>query len=524
MLIDCNDKNTPNKLTADVCIIGSGPAGLTLARTLIEQNKTVIFIERGGKIAEKPSERKVHFKADTYDGIHNGLAFGFGGTGALWGGLLLPMLDSELRELGQPWSSKSFIKELRDHSQMVEKWVGVSNTSYQSSLLELINHPAANLKWGSFTPLISKWIPFGLRNIGSSWFKQFQHSKKIKILLHIMPDKWNFTDNDKTTIENVICRSTNGHLITVTASSFVIAAGALESPLILEKMLGKQSTEQLMIGHYLHDHLSLRIAEISNYSRLNFERLFTSFFTGPTMRTLRLCLIDQENGFSGPINWSYCHFVIEAPENSGFAVARDILRGLQAKNYLSVFKSLYKVPIAMVDLIRMIWMRYIKQKLSISKGSKIYVNLDFVKVPLADNAITCDHIESSDAIALNWTITENLGECANLAFDKLQSFWAENNLIKVGGLKKVECPVDRQQAIENIYDIYHPAGTCAIGRVVDSDLRIIGLSNGFVIGSSVFPKLGRSNPTLTIMALSRRLGITLIKLMNDNNDLKKTGY
>ena len=117
-----------------------------------------------------------------------------------------------------------------------------------------------------------------------------------------------------------------------------------------------------------------------------------------------------------------------------------------------------------------------------------------------------------------------MGECANLAFDKLQSFWAENNLIKVGGLKKVECPVDRQQAIENIYDIYHPAGTCAIGRVVDSDLRIIGLSNGFVIGSSVFPKLGRSNPTLTIMALSRRLGITLIKLMNDNNDLKKTGY
>ena len=519
MFINGNDKNTPHKHTADVCIIGSGPAGLTLARTLIEQHKTVIFIERGGNFATKPPQRAITFIADPYDGIDNGLAFGFGGTGVLWGGQLLPLLDAELQALGQPWSSDTFIKQLREHSQMVEAWVGVSTSSYHGSLFDLIKHPAANLKWGNFTPLLSKWIPFSGRDIGSAWLKRFASSKKVHVLLNTMPDHWAFMDNDNRSIKSVTCRSTNDHFVTVEATHFVIAAGALESPLILEQLLGLKASADLGVGRYLHDHLSLRIAEITHYSRFKFERLFTSFFTGTTMRSLRLCIDMPINSSNDTVDWSYCHFVIEAPEDSGFAIARDILRGLQAKNYRGVFVAVFKLPLAMGDLFRMLWLRYIKLQLALSKGSKIFVNVDFVKTPVLDNYITQSN---SEAITINWTIKENLKEQVELAYATLEKFWLENNLQSVGELKKIECPTDRKKAIENIYDIYHPAGTCAMGRVVDSDLRIIGLTNGFVIGSAVFPKLGRSNPTLTIMALSRRLGMTLIKLINDNKKPTKS--
>ena len=516
VLINCNDKNTPNKITVDVCIIGSGPAGLALARTLIEQNKTVVFIERGGKLADKPEERSVIFKTDNYDGIHNGLAFGYGGTGALWGGQLLPMLDSELKELPSPWSSEDFINELREHTEIIEHWVGVSTSSYLSKLLKLINHPATDLKWGVFSPLISKWIPFSRRNIGNAWYKLFNASKKVQVLLNTHPEQWEFVNNDESTIKSVTCRSLNGNFTTVDSTFFVIASGALESPLILESMLSKTVCKELQVGHYLHDHLSLRIAEISNYSRSEFERLFTSFFTGTTMRSLRLCLPDSMNFTNNQMDWAYCHFIIEAPQDSGFAVARDILRGLQAKNYSNVISALFKLPLALSDIFRMLWLRYINQKLAISKGSKIFVNVDFVKTPNFDNYISQNN---SKEITINWSIKEDLKARTDSAFSLLQTFWIENNLQNVGVLKKIACPSDQKKAVDNIYDIYHPAGTCAMGRVVDSDLRIIGLSNGFVIGSSVFPKLGRSNPTLTIMALSRRLGITLIKLMNDNNHI-----
>ena len=42
--------------------------------------------------------------------------------------------------------------------------------------------------------------------------------------------------------------------------------------------------------------------------------------------------------------------------------------------------------------------------------------------------------------------------------------------------------------------------------VVDADCRVHGVGNLFVAGSSVFPRAGAANPTLTIVALALRLG------------------
>ncbi|KEQ16519.1 GMC family oxidoreductase [Endozoicomonas numazuensis] len=56
----------------------------------------------------------------------------------------------------------------------------------------------------------------------------------------------------------------------------------------------------------------------------------------------------------------------------------------------------------------------------------------------------------------------------------------------------------------------HVAGTCRMGHdpatsVVNSDLRSHDHENLFIVGTSVFPTLGSSNPTLTATALSLRL-------------------
>jgi choline dehydrogenase-like flavoprotein len=57
----------------------------------------------------------------------------------------------------------------------------------------------------------------------------------------------------------------------------------------------------------------------------------------------------------------------------------------------------------------------------------------------------------------------------------------------------------------------HIAGTCRMGdvpadSVVDKNLKSWDLKNLYIVGSSVFPTLGTANPTLTIAALSTRLG------------------
>ena len=47
--------------------------------------------------------------------------------------------------------------------------------------------------------------------------------------------------------------------------------------------------------------------------------------------------------------------------------------------------------------------------------------------------------------------------------------------------------------------------------VVNEDCRVHGISNLWIAGSSVFPSCGFVNPTLTIVALTLRLGETLKK-------------
>lgn len=57
----------------------------------------------------------------------------------------------------------------------------------------------------------------------------------------------------------------------------------------------------------------------------------------------------------------------------------------------------------------------------------------------------------------------------------------------------------------------HPGGTVAIGRAVDENLRLLGSENIFVCDASVFPRSPGRPPTLTIIALARRLAHFLLK-------------
>ncbi|MFL5866743.1 MAG: GMC oxidoreductase, partial [Thermoleophilaceae bacterium] len=45
----------------------------------------------------------------------------------------------------------------------------------------------------------------------------------------------------------------------------------------------------------------------------------------------------------------------------------------------------------------------------------------------------------------------------------------------------------------NMHTIYHPAGTCAMGQVVDSDLRVKGIEALRVVDASVMPHLNRGH-------------------------------
>jgi choline dehydrogenase len=52
--------------------------------------------------------------------------------------------------------------------------------------------------------------------------------------------------------------------------------------------------------------------------------------------------------------------------------------------------------------------------------------------------------------------------------------------------------------------LYHPVGTCAMGRVVDSELRVLGVEGLRVVDASVMPRIPRGNTNAPVIAIAER--------------------
>jgi choline dehydrogenase-like flavoprotein len=70
---------------------------------------------------------------------------------------------------------------------------------------------------------------------------------------------------------------------------------------------------------------------------------------------------------------------------------------------------------------------------------------------------------------------------------------------------------DTDEAIDefvraNAFSFYHPAGSCALGKVVDNELRVDGLANVRVADASVIPTGLTGNLNATAIMIGERVG------------------
>ena len=112
MFIDARSVPTGTVIETEVCIIGAGAAGITLAREFANASFRVILLESGGAEPEQATQ-------DLYAGSDIGRPYDifpisrlryFGGTTNHWGGVWCDMpssLDFEMRE-GVPYSGWPF--------------------------------------------------------------------------------------------------------------------------------------------------------------------------------------------------------------------------------------------------------------------------------------------------------------------------------------------------------------------------------------------------------------------------------
>lgn len=104
MLIDGRDPSVTPLEHYDICIAGAGAAGITLARKLASQGKTVCLLESGGLYADLEIQK---LNDGAYSGsfeLENSIYLTtsrlrvFGGTTYFWTGFCAPLQDSSFEE------------------------------------------------------------------------------------------------------------------------------------------------------------------------------------------------------------------------------------------------------------------------------------------------------------------------------------------------------------------------------------------------------------------------------------------
>jgi choline dehydrogenase len=129
-----------------------------------------------------------------------------------------------------------------------------------------------------------------------------------------------------------------------------------------------------------------------------------------------------------------------------------------------------------------------------SRGSVRLASADPTAKPIVRNGFYADESDLARQVA-GLRLAEEI--CARPAF---RPYCAEPFTVPDGEGEEAL----REHIAATTFAIYHPVGTCAIGSVVDPELRVLGLEALRVVDASVMPAVPRGNTNAPTIAIAER--------------------
>jgi choline dehydrogenase-like flavoprotein len=440
---------------ADVCVIGSGFAGLPLAMRCVERGLRTVVVEAGRKNAASftySNSGRVDYP------IGASRMIGLGGASGHWGGVVTRLSPDDFAVRSKHGGAVDWplsYEDLESYYCEAESFLGVEGSAADPTLLPArsCDYPQpARKPYPGFgldlddTRLSFFSLPMSRRRGGPVRLKTEEVPRfAAQPGASLLSDRrvTALISEDGSSIDRIEMGSNDGLTSTLRARVFVLAAGVVESARLL---LASRSTwhpegignERGLVGRYFTYHpLHFATFEASGSERVpmgaNRSQSLDPIFRA---KGLNACQIQVNRG-------------------------RDRTGRLQ--NPLGVWLSPETEPNA-------------ENRLTLSETER-----DAFGMPIPDLRFT--HTPRDEETLSH---ARQVGEAIREQF---------------GG----DAPLVYRQRIHG-----HPAGPCRMGfdasnGVVDRDSRVFGVDNLYVSGASVFPISGATNPTGTVVALSLRL-------------------
>lgn len=517
----------PDRLEAEVAIIGAGAAGLTLARRLVEGGRRVMLLESGGldyEAATADLNRGFNVGEDYYPLEDSRLRF-VGGTTAIWGGRVaeLDPIDFRLRawvpHSGWPFGIDTLQPYYAQSRALLD--LPAEPPAAPESLLDELDGKRIERRDWLIDPTFDR---FGHR----AQQELFEHPK-LTLVTHATVREIVAAPNGKR-IERLSLFGPSGETVKVVAHDYVLAAGGLENPRLLlasrSVMPGGLGNDHDLVGRFFMEHPHGRGGRVIAGARTAWQlirafqkRSIGEFETAALVRpsdrlqerrsilnsALALAVRPAEGGRQPLLNAAY------------LAAKHRLEPTSRGRRAWRLYKSAGRVIRRGVGPL-IWWLR------SNSHRNELALVLRAEQAPNPDSRVRL-HEEERDAagvprIALDWRMSP-LDRIS--AAELVRAFGQELERLNLGRVEPSAWLSDPDKdwvsdPLVSVHPLggYHHMGTTRMADdpargVTDEHGRVHGLANLWIAGSSLFSTGGWANPTLTILALALRQADKLLE-------------
>jgi choline dehydrogenase-like flavoprotein len=524
MLIDLAVDGDATIAEHDVCIVGAGVAGITLARRLRELKRSVCLLESGGLDFEQPTQdlyRGENVGMTYYDLDESRLRF-FGGTIGIWGGrcALLDPIDFERRDWvpGSGWPIDR--AALDPYYHVAHRQLELGDFNYERDIWS-----ALGIAPYAFDPdkLTTGLWRFDERNerYTASGSRDLIDAPDVTIVLHANAVHVQAAENART-VRHLVVRPLSGSAREVKARHYVLAGGAIENARLLlvsndvePHGIGNQHDQ---VGRYFMEHPTGRIGRVHVARPFEMWDAFQKRFmrSGPPLAPV-LRLSDATQRAERTLN-SVATFKLQRPPSLGVPIGNRIYQNL--KHGINPDRRGRALDHAYRG-IRAWFHREIAGRSS--AGARKWARAAFTSSFAASRPQSG---QPGAAFRASATRSGYLARGPRLA--AVRSRQAQRASLRRHVRRRAEAPalglrragewlsssdprwpVDPTVGNHPIAG-YHQMGTTRMGDtpangVVTADCNVFGYDNLYIAGSSVFSTSGWANPTLTLIALALRL-------------------
>ncbi len=536
MLLDTKQLRSGAVIETDVCIIGGGVAGITMALEFDRAGISCSVLESGGLARDEAT-------SDLYRGTSVGIRYDFadgtrsrflGGSSNCWGGFC------------RPWDQDAF--DRRDWVHASGWPIGRADLDpYYTRAHSVLKVPAENYRPGhwvgsahalgsagqepgaakpyrlpvdprSVEEIISQFSP--PLKLGDTYGGDLGRSPHVSLYLwanvtEIQCNPW------ASAVESVKVRTLTGVSATFKAKQFVLATGGIENARLLLASNRQQATglgnRYDLVGRYFQDHPRIFSGTVDFVEPFRHNPLYDIKFH---------CIADDLRiagaRISGQLRLPY-----EVQRREGLLDAQVWFRSLYAGEGEETVRALYRLR----QRLRGKWSPTVglggdlATVLSRPVDSVLYtvahvtgsrqlvrsVTMEMIAEPEPDSDSRVMLGDEVDALGMrrvkiDWRLTPTVVRTVDRSFELIARELQDKRIATV----TLSPAVGERGWAPDLEGTYHHMGTTRMHDsprqgVVDRNCRVHGVGNLHVAGSSVFPTSSSNHPTMTLVALALRL-------------------